>query len=392
MLSVIALVLVGAAFGPFGSCTQSLLAQRGPVDWHAQPSRARLTPAAAQEERYLYVALPGSDAVDSDRSVRILVFDIARNHRFVRRIPVWPAGVGGDAEVVRGTAASARAGRLFISTTSRLAAIDLQTERIVWERRYDSRCCDRLAVSPDGRTIYAPAFGSPKWYVIDAATGELRAAIAVTGWPRDTVYARDGKHAYLAAWESAVLSISDTARHAVVKEVGPFSASLCAFALNAAGTLAFANVDGLVGFEVGDLQTGLILDRVAADGFDQRAAADYECPSHGIAFTPDQRELWVADGVQNRLQVFDASVYPPVARTTVDLPDQPRWIAFSIDGRYAYSSTGDVIGAAEKNIIGALEDAAGAKVVSEHFVEIDFVERRPVRSTERSLMSRMLYP
>jgi DNA-binding beta-propeller fold protein YncE len=380
MLSVIALVLVGAAIGPVRS-----------FDSRAQPAFAQAGPAAQQVERYLYVALPGSDRVDPDRSVRILVFDIARNHRFVRRIPVWPAGVGGDAEVVRGAAASARAGRLFISTTSRLAAIDLKTERIVWERRYDSRCCDRLAVSPDGQTIYAPAFGSPKWYVIAAATGDLRAAIAVTGWPRETIYARDGKHAYLAAWESVMLSISDTTSHAIVKEVGPFSASLCAFALNAAGTLAFANVDGLVGFEVGDLQTGLILDRVAAEGYDARAAADYECPSHGIAFTPDQRELWVADGVQNRLQVFDASVYPPVARTTVDLPAQPRWIAFSIDGRYAYVSTGDVIGAADRKIIGALEDAAGAKVVSEHFVEIDFVERRPVRTAERSPMSRMLY-
>jgi hypothetical protein len=161
--------------------------------------------------------------------------------------------------------------------------------------------------------------------------------------------------------------------------------------LNAAGTLAFANVDGLVGFEVGDLQTGLILDRVAAEGYDQRAAADYECPSHGIAFTPDQRELWIADGVQNRLHVFDASVYPPVARATVDLSAPPRWIAFSIDGRYAYASTGDVIGTADRKTVGALEDAAGAKVVSEHFVEIDFVERRPVRSAERSLVSRMLY-
>ena len=338
---------------------------------------------APQEQRYLYVAVPGSDVADPDRSVRILVFDITNAHRFVRRIPVWPAAHGEDAEVVRGTAASARAGRLYISTTSRLAAIDLKTDKIVWERRYESRCCDRIAVSPDGQTIYAPAFGSPKWYVIAAATGELRAAIGVTGWPRDTIYSRDGTHAYLSAWESPMLSVIDTTSHEVVKEVGPFSAFLCPFTLNARGTLAFANVDGLVGFEVGDLQTGLILDRVAAEGYDKDAAANYQCPSHGIAFTPDERELWVADGVQNRLQVFDASVYPPVARTAVDLPAQPRWIAFSIDGRYAYASTGDVVGAATKKITGALEDAAGAKVNSEHFIEIDFVEGRPIRSAER---------
>src|SRR5439155_2165728 len=138
--------------------------------------------------------------------------------------------------------------------------------------------------------------------------------------------------------------------------VGPFSASLCPFTTNAKGTLAFANVDGLVGFEVGDLQTGLILDRVAVDGYDKEAAAAYECPSHGIAFAPDERELWVADGVRNRLHVFNAGVYPPVALAAIDLSAPPRWIAFSVDGRYAYSSTGEVVDAAARKITGRLED------------------------------------
>jgi DNA-binding beta-propeller fold protein YncE len=360
------LLLIGAA----------VVEPASPFDSRAQPPLAQGRVPA--EQHYLYVALPGPDDAGVDRSIRILVFDIADGHRLVRRIPVWP-GRGGDPEVVRGTAASARAGRFFISTTSRLAAIDLRTDKVVWEKRYEGHCCDRLAVSPDGQTIYAPAFGSPKWYVIAAATGDLRAAIAVTGWPRQTIYSRDGTRAYLAAWESRTLSVSDTASPAVVKEIGPFSASLCPFTVNAGGTLAFANVDGLVGFEVGDLQTGLILDTVAAEGYDKDAAGKFECPSHGIAFTPDERELWVADGVRNRLQVFDAGVYPPVAVAAIALSEQPRWIAFSVDGRFAYSSTGDIVDAAARKIVGALEDAAGAKVTSEQFVEIDFVDGQPVR-------------
>jgi len=143
-------------------------------------SFAFIVVAAPQEQHYLYVALPGSDDADPDASVRILVFDIGNAHRFVRRIPLWAAGRGEDREAVRGTAATARTGRFYISTTKRLAAIDLKTDTIVWERSYEGHCCDRLAVSPDGQTIYAPAFGSAKWYVINAATGELRATIGVT--------------------------------------------------------------------------------------------------------------------------------------------------------------------------------------------------------------------
>lgn len=334
---------------------------------------------AQEEQRHLYVALPASDDADRDRSVRILVFDITNAHRLVRRIPLWPAVRGDAVEAVRGIAAHAGTRRLYISTTKRFAAIDLKTDTIIWEKSYEGHCCDRMAVSPDGQTIYAPAFGSARWYVVRAATGELRAAIGVTGWPRDTMYARDGKHAYLAAWDSPVLSVSDTASHEVVKTVGPFSASLCPFTLNARGTLVFTNVDGLVGFEVGDLQTGLVLDRVAAKGYDKDAAAQYECASHGIAFTPDGQELWVADGVRNLLHVFDAGNYPPVALAAIALAAQPRWIAFSIDGRYAYASTGEIVGVASRRVVGALEHPTGARVNSEHVVEIDFLGGQPIR-------------
>jgi hypothetical protein len=337
---------------------------------------------AAEEQRLLYVAVSASNSADPDRSIRILLFDIADGHRFVRRIPVWPAR-SGEGETIRGIAAHAGTGRLFISTTSRLAAIDLKTDKIVWEKDYHNRCCDRVAVSPDGNTLYAPAFGSPHWQVIAAASGDHLATIDVTGWPRDTLYSRDGKHAYLAAWESSTLAVSSTASHAIVGQVGPFSGFLCPVALNGGGTLVFANVDGLVGFEVGDLRTGLVLDRVAADGFDKDAAGKYECPSHGIALTPDGRELWIADGVQNRLHVFDASIYPPVERAAISLPTQPRWITFSVDGRYAYASTGDVVDAAARTVVGALRDAAGAKVSSEQLIEIDFLGGRPIRAAER---------
>ncbi len=118
----------------------------------------------------------------------------------------------------------------------------------------------------------------------------------------------------------------------------------------------------------------MILDRVAVDGFDKDAAAGFECPSHGIAFTPDERELWVADGVENRIVVFDATVYPPVQRTAVELSAQPRWLAFSADGRFAYPSTGDIVDTRTRKVVGALEDA-GAKIDSAHLVEIDMPRR-----------------
>jgi hypothetical protein len=332
---------------------------------------------AQQTSRRLYVAAPGASNAVEYQGVGILVYDIDRGHAFVKRIPTWPE-VAGQQEQVRGIAASAPARRLFISTVKRLAAFDLVSEKIVWERSYDGTCCDRLALTPDGSTIYAPAFGAPKWYVVDAANGALLGAIDVMGWPRQAAFSRDGSLAFLSAWESSVLSVVDVKARKVVREVGPFTSFVCPFTITRTASQVFANVDGLVGFEVGDLQTGLVLDRVVVEGYQMGLAHQYECPSHGIGLTPDERELWVSDGVDNRVHVFDATTYPPVASATVEVRAQPRWMTFGIDGRYAYPSTGDVIDRHTKKIVATLGDERGAFVHSERMLEIQFQGANPV--------------
>ena len=338
-----------------------------------------LLPLRAQQiRRYLYVATPGAGNEHEYTGVGILVFDIDNAHRFVKRIPTWTPPQGQPDERVRGIAASAASRRLFVSTVKRLAAFDLVSERIVWQNSYDGSCCDRFALSPDGSTIYAPAFGAPKWYVIDAATGSLVTTIPVVGWPRQTVFSRDGTRAFLAAWESPILTVVDTATHKIVREVGPFSSFVCPFTINGRASQVFANVDGLVGFEVGDLQTGLILDRVVVEGYQMERAGEYECPSHGIGLTADERELWIADGVDNRLHVFDATTYPPVASATIAVRAQPRWITLGIDGRFVYASTGDVIDRRSRKIVATLEDDKRAFVHSEKMIEIQFSGAHPV--------------
>ena len=332
-----------------------------------------MVPAGTQQtRRFLYVATPGAENQHEYAGVGILVFDIDNAHRFVKRIPTWTAPDGQPDERVRGIAAHVAARRLFISTVKRLAAFDLETEKIVWEKSYDGFCCDRFALSPDGSTIYAPAFGSPKWYVIKAATGELVTTIPVVGWPRQTVFSRDGSRAFLGAWESMMLTVVDTSTHTVIREVGPFGSFLCPFTINRSASQVFANVDGLVGFEVGDLRTGLILDRVLVEGYQMELAGRYECPSHGIGFSPNEQELWVADGVDNRLHVFDSTTYPPVPLTTIEVRAQPRWITFGSDGRFAYASSGDVIDRQSRSVVTTLEDEKKAFVQSEKMIEVEF--------------------
>src|SRR5262249_59765921 len=111
---------------------------------------ALLMPAvrAQQTQRFLYAALPGVGGGNNMKygGAGILVFDIDHGHKFVKRIPLQ--GVAPDnarQEAIKGIAAHAGTGRLYVSTSRRVAAYDLLTDKLVWEQSYESRGTDRIA-------------------------------------------------------------------------------------------------------------------------------------------------------------------------------------------------------------------------------------------------------
>ena len=105
-------------------------------------------------------------------------------------------------------------------------------------------------------------------------------------------------------------------------------------------------------------------------------------PSHGIAMSPDEKEIWVADGVNVYIHVFDATVMPPKQVKSIKTRDVPAWITFGVDGKFVYLSSGDVINAATKEIVGGLRDEVGRKVDSEKQVEVVFANGKPARTVD----------
>ncbi len=353
----------------------------------AAAAGAVMTPAspvasANGERHFLYVAEPGIRNYVEYGGIGVIVYDMDNGYRFVRRIPTFPEVPGEAPENVKGIAANARTGRLFVSTIKRVAAIDLATDRILWERTYEGGA-DRLAVSPDGKTLYVPSLEGPHWNAVDAATGDVMAKIVTESGAHNTIYGFNGRKVYLAGLKMPKLLIADAKKHKVIKEVGPFSNVVRPFTINRAETLCFVNVNDLLGFEVGDMKTGKVLHHVEVTGFEKGPVKRHGCPSHGIGLTPDEKELWLADGANERVHVFDATVMPPKQVATIKVRDQPGWITFSLDGRYAYPSTGEVIDTSSRAIVTELSDELGRAVQSEKVVEIVMSDGRPTRTGDQ---------
>lgn len=331
---------------------------------------------------YLYVAVPGIRNYLQYGGHGLLVFDMDNGFRFVKRIATGGLDSKGQPSNVKGVAVSLYTNCIYISTIQSLQCIDLLTEKPVWEKTYEAGC-DRMSISPDGKTIYLPSFEGDDWKVLDAKTGAVLHRIVLHSGAHNTIYGRDGKKVYLEGLKSTYLAVVNSGDQKVISEVGPFQNNIRPFTINAEQTRCYVNVNGLLGFEIGDLKTGKKIAHVEVKGFPTGPVKRHGCPSHGIGLTPDEREIWLSDGFNEAIHIFDISKENVRQTGMIKLSDQPGWITFSIDGKYALPSTGDIIDVKTRKIIATLRDETGAPVQSEKMVELQFAGGKPVKAGDQ---------
>jgi len=342
-------------------------------------------------ERRLYVA----------DNVGVSVYDINDQHKLLRKVEIPDSGS------YKGIAASVQLNRLYITSSVKdeLICLDLATDKIVWRKKYGDYA-DSMQVTPDGKRLYVPFRDEDSWWVIGAAEGEVIAKIPVgrgknyedspigSIGPHNTWINPAGTRAYLEVLTLPYVFIADTATNKLIGKVGPFSKGVRPFVVTNDEKYVFANVDALLGFEVGAARDGKawggkMLHRVEAETPPERVAQvtppkrkPHSTPSHGIGITPDQKEVWVVDGVYGYVYAYDIKAMPPKQIASVALYEKPEeqphpgWISFSLDGRYAYPDGPAVIDATIKKVVARIP-------LSEKLIEIDFRSGKPVKAGRR---------
>lgn len=260
----------------------------------------------------------------------IHVVDTATN-RVLRRVEVGPQP--------HGLAATADGRQLFITVENTAGEAgellwfdplaDVVTRRMTIGPRPN-----QLACTPDGRLAYIPC-DDASWWVVDTAHGEVVKRIATGGRPHNTLCSADGERMYLGPKGSYHVLIADARAHRLLGEI-PLPDAPRPIALSRNETRLYANVDTLIGFEVCDVPARKPLFRVEAEVPEEllRTASR----SHGIALSPDEKEVWMCDVFHDRTYVFDNTASPPRQVATIVMQGGGYWICFSPDGRTCYIS------------------------------------------------------
>jgi hypothetical protein len=394
--------------------------------WTAQP---------ATLQRYLYVMdLPKQRQGFETLPSQIEVFDINNGHQWVKNIPL-PSGMYN----VRGSAASAATGKLYIAYHRRpyeaynpggLLCIDIASGEILWQRDYPQSVVpspDRFDITPDGSKIYMSVGESGPadfWVVLDAATGDPVGRIEnVITAAHNTIVGLDGRLVFLEGQEKGTnqppealhtIGVADTSTDKLIKRIGPFRNVVRPYTVNGKSSLVFATVNNFVGFQVGDVATGKVIYTATPPNYTQPPQTPSQGFSHGIAMTPDEREVWVVDGSRVGLHVWDVSdvpASPPRYITFIqtrrsgrdlqgnsdpaasnDTNGAPAWVTCSYEGKYMYAESGEVIDVATHKVItvlrGKRRDASGNFVPapythSRHILEVQFDGGKLVRVTKQ---------
>lgn len=364
-----------------------------------------------RDRRLLYLALPGGTSggqvSPQAAGIGIVVLDVdpsesaappgeqrasaAPSLQFIKRIPTWDVPASVSPEEVSGIAASPATNMIYLATRGRLAAFDLGTDKKVWEQTYDGNCCERPEVTPDGKTLVAGSDLRNFWYVIAAATGELKGKIQapMSNKAHNMALSSDGRTVFMAP-NGPTMTVGDLETRRAIKTI-TFSDHVRPFVVNHDGSRVYANLDNLLGFEVADVKLGKVVRRIEAPAEMWKAKwanpnlhfFGHGCPSHGIGLTPDESEIWVVDDINYQVLVYDNTGEWPVLKLTFRTTGSADWITMGLDGEYAFLSSGDVVDVKTHTIVGRMKDEYGRTIHSEKFLEMTFLDGRLQRTVSQ---------
>jgi hypothetical protein len=335
----------------------------------------------------VYIGTPGGTSDDSASGVAtgegLIVLDAKANFAFVKRIHLQNLPAPILPEEVAGMSADPTTNMIYVSTRGHLIAMDLATEKVVWNNTYKpGTCCERGQITPDGLTLEVGSDLKDFHYVIDAWTGKVKGTIPTpqSMFNHNMGMSADGKTVFDAP-NGITMTVADMATMKPTHTI-TFDDHIRVFVINHDATRVYANLNNLDGFEIADANTGKILKRVEVPGELWKAKwADpnlhffgHGAPQHGIAMTPDESEIWSPDDVNDMVWVYDNTGEWPVLDKAKSFKTDHAvgWITMGLDGKLAFMSSGDVVDVKTHAIVGKLKDEYGNLIHSEKFLEMSF--------------------
>ncbi len=260
-----------------------------------------------------------------------------------------------------------------------ISVIDLGTLRIVDTIKVGDQP-HALCAPADGRRLFTTIESENTLKTIDTATGKIIGTIAVTGKPNECASTPDGHYVGVPIRDGNSVDIVDMGRKAVVKVLPvkiphncfnagdpnvlyvssmgsneidvidlkkmdysarvPVGGIPRPYAVSNDEKTIYTALTSLHGFAIADVPGRKVVERVELPPAPPlNCPLEVNTPTHGLALTPDGRQLWVTSLADGGMYVYDLATRK--ISPMIHVGKCPNWVAFSPDGKYCVVSNSD---------------------------------------------------
>ena len=276
--------------------------------------------------------------------------------------------------------------RLYVDNSNGedISVIDLKSLKVVDDFQLGAALPHGLALRPDGKLLFVTVESDHTLRFINTVTGQTTAVIKLSGRPNECAVTPDGRYVAVPIRDGNSVEIVDVIQKRVVKalpikephnavstasnryvfvssmgsdavnvvdlktmsfsEILPAGGRPRPYVISSDGKTMYVAVANLHGFDIVNIPEKKVLRRVdmPARYSGPPLPRKFETPdtlTHGLALTPDGKELWVTSLLDNCIYIYDVQTGKFTGHLATG--SGPNWVVFSPDGKYGCVSSTD---------------------------------------------------
>lgn len=284
-----------------------------------------VTSVSAQEHLWLYVGSARGNTADIvDMNTFKVVGDIKAGER------------------VHGVCTDPEGKRLFLTveTDHTLRIVDPATQAQIGMVKVSGKP-NECAVTPHGKYVAVPIRDGDLVDIVDVAEQKVVKALPIKE-PHNAVNTGSDRYMYVSSMGSDEVDLIDLEKMDYAAHI-PVGGRPRPYVISPDGKTMYVALANLHGFSIVDIPSKKVLDKVQMPSEHATLRPlkfeTQDTLTHGLALTPDGKELWVSSLLDDCVYIYDVQLKKVVA--SVRTGEGPNWIVITPDGRYVCVSNTD---------------------------------------------------
>ena len=196
---------------------------------------------------------------------------------------------------------------------------------------------NQVTVTSDGNFVYVPLRGEAGLHIVDTRLMKPIKRFQLEEWPHNSYTGSDGSRVYVTTIMGGTIHVYNPAGHEELFVIKFPGEEVRPLAIPRDQKTIYAALSRLHGFVVVDPEQRKEVRRVKLPDLPANTPRPFlDTYTHGLALSPDEKELWVTSCPGNRVYVFSVPDLKPLG--SVETGTFPNWLSFRPDGKVLFAS------------------------------------------------------